>query len=98
MDSKAIHEMHLVGISLPGKTTNDHGQSAIDCGNLWQQFLSGGYHDRIAGKTSDEVLAVYYDYEGDHTKPFAYFIGCKVRPGTNAPEGMQRLIIPSGNY
>ena len=98
MDTKEMKEIHLIGISLPGKTTNEQGQSAIDCGNLWQKFLTEGYATRIPAKLSDEMLAVYYDYEGDHTKPFAYFIGCKVASGATPPEGMIRLTIPSGDY
>jgi hypothetical protein len=34
----------------------------------------------------EEILAVYHQYEGDHTKPFSYFIGCKVNPDAETPK------------
>jgi predicted transcriptional regulator YdeE len=46
----------------------------------------------------NEIYAVYHQYEGDHIKPFSYFIGCKVNTGTNIPEGMDSLIIPGGIF
>ena len=62
-----------------------NGQSSIDCGNLWQEFVKGKYAEIIPNKLTDEILAVYHQYEGDHTKPFSYFIGCKVNADTEAP-------------
>ncbi|HAA12548.1 MAG TPA: AraC family transcriptional regulator [Cytophagales bacterium] len=88
----------LIGIQLPEKTINTHGQSNIDCGNLWQQFEKEKVFDQIPNKLSQEVLAVYHDYDGDHTQPFAYFIGAKVQPGTAAPEGLVSLQIPAQQY
>ncbi|MES2329625.1 MAG: GyrI-like domain-containing protein [Bacteroidota bacterium] len=88
----------LIGLALPGQTTNQNNQSAIDCGSHWQRFEKGNYADRIKDKLSDEVFAVYHLYEGDHTQPYSYFIGCKVDPQAGVPEGMDRLIIPADNY
>ena len=91
-------EFKLIGLQLGGKTTNDNGQSGIDCGNLWQKFERENFAERIPGKLSDEIYAVYFDYEGDYTKPFSYFIGCKVKNDTQAPQGMTNLIIPAGSF
>jgi predicted transcriptional regulator YdeE len=98
MSKIELHEIKLIGISLGKTTTNENGQSAIDCGNLWQKFEKGSYAEKIAGKLSDEILAVYHQYEGDHTKPFSYFIGFKVSPETEIPEGMESLSILGGPY
>ena len=54
--------------------------------------------NKIPNKLSDEVFAVYHEYDGDHTKPYSYFIGCKVSSETKLPEGMDSLIIPEGLY
>jgi predicted transcriptional regulator YdeE len=51
----------LVGISLATKTTNKNGQSAIDCGNLWQQFENSDSMKKNHGRLSDEIVAVYYN-------------------------------------
>ena len=88
----------LIGIALPSKTTNKNGQSGIDCGNLWQKFEKGNYMQKISGKLSDEIIAVYYNYEGDYTQPFSYFIGCKTNEDAMVPEGLESLTIEKGNY
>jgi predicted transcriptional regulator YdeE len=93
-----LKECKLIGLSLETKTSNKNGKSSIDCGNLWQKFESGGYAQKIPGRTTSEIFAVYYGYEGDYTKPFSYFIGCKVEDDTTVPEGMQAVVIPDGNY
>jgi len=93
-----LEEIKLIGLSLPAKTTNEMGQSGIDCGNLWQKFEKENYAGKIPNKLSDEILAVYHHYEGDHTRPFSYFIGCKVEAETEIPEGLDGLLIPKGLY
>lgn len=98
MDKINLEEIKLIGLSLKSKTTNLNGQSNIDCGNLWQKFEKENYAIKIPNKLSNEILAVYYQYEGDHTQPFSYFIGCKVPTNTNVPQGLDSLIIPQGTY
>jgi len=93
-----LEEIKLVGISLKGKTNNINGQSSIDCGNLWQEFEKGNYEQLIPNKLTDEILAVYHQYEGDYTKPFSYFIGCKVKSDTPVPPGLDTLIIAHGTF
>ena len=53
---------------------------------------------RIDNKIDDSIYAVYFDYEEDHTKPFSYFIGCKVSSDSQAVEGISVLQIPTDNY
>ena len=93
-----VQGFKLIGISLPGKTSNENGQSGIDCGNLWQKFEKDDYQNRIPNKLSNEIFAVYYDYEGDHTQPFSYFIGCKTADESEVPDGFESLLIEDGNY
>ena len=100
MNTTGIEEFTLTGLALKHKTTNANGQSAIDCGSLWQEFEKGNYADKIPGKLDNDIIAVYHSYEGDHTKPFSYFIGCRVATGFSAPpgSGMDTLIIEKGTY
>ena len=98
MNKIELEEFQLIGLALPGKTTNENGQSAIDCGSLWQKFEDGKYAEKIPGRLSDEIFAVYHQFEGDHTRPFSYFIGCKVGTGTQTPEGLDSLAVPAGKY
>jgi len=94
-----LEETKLVGLSLKIKTTNADGQSNIDCGDLWQEFETEKYAELIPNKLTDEILAVYHQYDGDHTLPFSYFIGCKVQPDSIVvPPGLETLTIPKGTY
>jgi len=88
----------LTGLPLGKKTSNALGQSALDCAALWQRFNQEGCFEKIEGKLDKAVYAVYYEYEGDHLCPFSYFIGCRVDPSTDIPQGMEVLHIPKGNY
>ena len=98
MSKIEINDINLIGLSLKTKTINANGQSSIDCGNLWQKFEKENYASKIPNKLNDEIIAVYHQYEGDHTQPFSYFIGCKVKSNTEAPQGLEILIIPKGTY
>lgn len=98
MNKEIQPEVTLIGLSLQRKTTNENSQAAKDCGMLWQQFETGNYYNKIPNKLSGEILAVYHEYEGDHTRPYSYFIGCKVAPGTELPEGLNILQMPGGLY
>ena len=93
-----ISEFKLIGLQLDKKTTNEGGQSGIDCGNLWQKFEKENFAELIPNKLGDEIYAVYFDYEGDNTKPFSYFIGCQVKIDAEVPKGMDSLLIPAENY
>lgn len=98
MSKIELQETRLIGLALKGKTTNENEQAAIDCGNLWQEFEKGEYAQRIPNKLSDEVIAVYHDYEGDHTRPYSYFIGCRVSADAPVPDGLQTLHLSKGDY
>ena len=88
----------LIGLKLDKKTTNEGGQSNIDCGGLWQKFEARDFAGQIPNKLGDEIYAVYFDYDGDHTQPFSYFIGCKVDRYAEVPKNMDCLVIPEQNY
>lgn len=88
----------LIGLKLDHKTTNEGGQSGVECGNLWQKFETGNFAASILEKLNDEIYAVYYEYEDDYTKPFSYFIGCKVKIDSEVPIGMNSLSLPTENY
>lgn len=93
-----IQPTTLIGIALPYKTSNENEKAMADCGSLWQRFEQEGIFNKIPNKNAFEVYAVYHDYDGDHTQPYAYFIGCPVAEGTKVPEGLQQLEIPAQNY
>ena len=93
-----MNKFELIGIKLPHKTLNKNNQAAIDCGGLWQRFLTEEIMAKIPNKISNEIFAVYFDFKSDHTEEFAYFIGCKVETNTNVPENLDALSIPQQQY
>lgn len=93
-----MEKFKLIGLKLKGKTKNENGQSAQDCGELWQYFEQNKIAEQIPNKKSDAVYAVYYDYESDENGMFSYFIGCQVDEHIEAPEGLDEIIIPEQNY
>jgi predicted transcriptional regulator YdeE len=88
----------LIGVSLPDKTTNENYQSAKDIGDLWNTFWQENVIAQIPKRMSDEIYAVYYNYEGNHTRPYSFFIGCQASADVETPEGLYKLQIPSGDY
>jgi len=98
MTNLEIPAFTLTGLALKTKTSNANNQSAIDCGSLWQQFEKGNYADKIPGKLDNDIIAVYHSYEGDHTQPYSYFIGCRVASGSAVPDGMDSLTIEKASY
>ena len=88
----------LIGISLGYKTTNENEKAMEDCGALWQQFGGSFIASKISGKLNNNIYAVYYDYDGDYTQPYAYFIGCPVTENTAVPTGMESIMIPEQQY
>ncbi|WPR77149.1 GyrI-like domain-containing protein [Algoriphagus sp. NG3] len=97
MNSLKLPEFTLMGIMLP-ETTNENEQAMKDCGALWQRFEKESIYSQIPDKISDEVYAVYYAYQGDHTQPYSYFIGCKVADTAETPSGLHKIQIPEDTY
>ncbi|UZD23629.1 GyrI-like domain-containing protein [Algoriphagus halophytocola] len=98
MKKLSLPKITLLGIKLPSKTTNRNEQAMQDCGALWQRFEQEKVYAAIPTKLREEVYAVYFDYEGDHTAPYSYFIGCPVEDSTSCPPGLETLTIPADSF
>jgi predicted transcriptional regulator YdeE len=86
----------IVGIMC--RTSNAPEAGPKDIPRHWQKFVSEGVSNNIPNKASDDVLAVYCEYEGDYTKPYSFLIGCPVRSTESIPPGMVAITIPGGSY
>ena len=95
-DIKTAGGFDIIGIDI--KTTNENDQAADDINALWQRFFENAVGDKIPHKTGNAIYAVYTDYEGDHTKPYRFIIGCKVQHCDDIPEGMVAHHVPESRY
>ncbi|SER10299.1 GyrI-like domain-containing protein [Pedobacter rhizosphaerae] len=81
-----MNNLKIIGISV--ETTNQNNQAAIDLGQLWGRFYSEEIFHKIPNKESEEVYAVYTDYESDFTGRYTTIIGQRVSTLADIPDGL----------
>lgn len=84
----------VIGIEI--QTSNE--KIMIDIPKIWEKFYVENIKEKIPNKISSDVLAVYTNYEGNHTKPYTYFLCCEVNSLDSVPEGMVGRTISSAQY
>lgn len=80
-----IQNFKIIGITM--ETTNENGQASKDLGVLWERFFSENIPDKISNKESEEIYAIYTDYESDFTGKYTAIIGQKVTTLKTIPKG-----------
>lgn len=96
MNNQTIQKFHIIGISI--RTTNENGQSANDIEALWGKFWGEEIQKQIPNKISDEIYAVYTDYETDFTGQYTTIIGLPASSLENIPKGFVGITIETGIY
>ncbi len=96
MNKQSIQKFYVIGIST--RTTNENRQSAQDIETLWEEFWREEIQEKIHNKVSDEIYAVYTDYETDFTHPYATIIGLQVSSLELIPEGLVGITIETAEY
>lgn len=91
-----IKGFKLIGIEV--RTTNLNNQAANDLGNLWTKLLSENLLECIPNKLSDEILAIYTDYESDYTGAYTAILGVRVSSLALVPEGLIGREFPQDNF
>lgn len=92
------HKPAVLMIGITCRTSNEPERGPVDIPKLWGKFSAEGIINKIPNKASDEVIALYCDYEGDYTKPYSIVIGCPVTSIDTIPEGMVAKTIPESSY
>jgi predicted transcriptional regulator YdeE len=85
---------HIIGIEM--KTSNQKAMNDIP--QLWDKFFSEDVKNKIPNKLSEDIFAVYTEYEGDYTKPYTYILGCTVSSLVFIPNEMIGITIPTLQY
>lgn len=96
MNMQTIQKIQIIGISV--RTINENGQSAKDIEALWGKFWGEEIQKHIPNKISDEIYAVYTDYETDFTGYYTTIIGLPVSSLEYIPKGFIGITIETGEY
>ncbi len=96
MKNETLDSLKIIG--LYKRTSNDPGVGEKDFPQVWNKFMSENVSAKIPNALSRNIYAVYTEYEGDHTKPYTFMVGCSVSSLDNIPEGMKGVEIDGGPY
>lgn len=87
--------MNIIGIGLH----TDNSEAGVKkIGEHWQRFYAEQILEKIPNRKSDTIIALYTDYEGDHTKPYSLILGTEVTNANFVPEGMVAKKVPIQKY
>lgn len=81
-----MENFKIIGISV--QTTNQNNQAATDLGQLWGRFYQEEISKQISNRESDDVYAIYTDYESDYTGSYTTIIGHRVTSLDEIPDGL----------
>ncbi len=95
---KVIYKPSSMIVGIKCRTSNAPEAGPYDIPKHWEKFYVDNIVDKIPNKTSNEIIALYCDYEGDYTQPYSLIIGCRVSSIDDIPQDMVAKIIPSGSY
>lgn len=91
-----IKNFKIIGIAT--KTTNENGKASEDLGKLWEQFYTKNIPSQIVDIKSDEIYAIYTDYESDYKGQYTCIIGMKVNSLDKVPTDLIGREFRSGKY
>jgi predicted transcriptional regulator YdeE len=88
---------YVVGIT--ARTTNAREMSGKGkIGTVWETFLQPGLVAKIPNKVGVDLIAVYTDYETDHTGHYTYLLGLPITTAEGVPAKLTVKRIPAGRY
>ena len=85
-------------LRLLGWETRASNDDPRPIGALWQRLHAEDLASQLQGRQGRTVYAVYSDYEGDHTRPYTFFLGYPVGEDAPVPEGCVARDVPAGPY
>ncbi len=93
---------HYPGFFMAGLTARTNNAAEMS-GNgrirgIWQNFLQPDLVAKIPNKVGVDPIAVYTDYETDHTGHYTYFLGVPVLSGEAMPSNLTVRHVLPGRY
>ncbi len=89
-----ISAFDVIGISI----TTSNETASEDINALWEQFFKDSVGQGVSDKVDDVIYAVYSDYEGDHTKPYRFTLGYKVKAVADDLGSLHHVQVQTGDY
>jgi predicted transcriptional regulator YdeE len=87
----------VVGVA--ARTRNAHEMSGNGkIGDVWQTFLEPSLVARIPNKIGVDPIAIYTEYESDHTGYYTYLLGVPVSSTESLPANLTVKHVPPGRY
>jgi predicted transcriptional regulator YdeE/ribosomal protein S18 acetylase RimI-like enzyme len=83
-------------IGLEMRTNNEECSSAMPAHK--ERFFNENVSAKIPNKVTDNIHALYTDYEGDYTKPYSWILGYEVSNLDEIPAGLVGKVIPESKY
>ena len=93
---------HYPGFHLAGLATRTNNAAEMNgngkIGSIWQSFLQPGLVAKISNKIGVDLVAVYTEYETDHTGHYTYLLGIPVLSSESLPVNLTVKHISPGRY
>ncbi len=93
-----VHKPSMMVIGIECRASNSASAAPQDIPQLWQKFYAEEIQSKIPNKVSEEVIALYCDYEGDYTEPYSCVIGCPVSSLGHIHPGMVGKMVPAATF
>jgi predicted transcriptional regulator YdeE len=88
---------YIVGIA--ARTSNAKEMSGNGkIGDVWQTFLEPSLVAKIPNKIGVDPVAIYTEYETDHTGHYTYLLGLPVSSTESLPANLTVKHVPQGRY
>ncbi len=91
-----IGKFKIIGIEM--RTSNENGKASEDLSKLWEQFFTTNVPNKIVNKESDEIFAIYTDYESDYKGDYTCILGMKVNSLDQIPDNLIGREFKSQKY
>ena len=93
-----VNKPSLIVVGIECRTSNAPEDAPQDIPRHWRKFYTENIASLIPNKLSDDVIALYCDYEGDYTQPYSFVLGCFVSSSESIPDGLVAKVLPEGPY
>ena len=91
--------MTMVGVEVRTSNRDEANPTVARIPQMWKRYLQERLADRIRDRIDPKAtVAVYRNYESDHTGEYSFLLGAEVWQPGSVPAGMVSFTIEPANY